>query len=65
MSAPLTSESLSVAYNGLEEIKEGLPAARYFDPEHYERELARIWRQTWIYLARSRTPLGCHDRPLP
>jgi Rieske 2Fe-2S family protein len=53
MSAPLTSESLSVAYNGLGEIKEGLPAAWYFDAGHYERELARIWRQTWIYVARS------------
>lgn len=53
MSAPLTSESISVMYNGLEELKEGLPAAWYFDPGQYELELARIWRQTWIYVARS------------
>ena len=58
MSAPLTSESLSVAYNGLGEVKEGLPAAWYFDPGHYERELAHIWRQTWIYLARSNEVSG-------
>jgi Rieske 2Fe-2S family protein len=53
MSAPLTSESLSVAYNGLEEIKDGPPASWYFDPKHHELELARIWRTTWIYVARS------------
>jgi len=53
MSAPLTSESQSVLYNGLDELKEGLPAPWYYDPGHYERELARIWRRTWIYLCRS------------
>jgi Rieske 2Fe-2S family protein len=53
MSAPLTSESLSVLYNGLEEVKEGLPASWYFDPKHHELELAQIWRKNWIYLARS------------
>jgi glycine betaine catabolism A len=53
MSAPLTSESLSVLYNGLEEVKEGLPASWYFDPKHHELELSRIWRRSWIYVARS------------
>lgn len=58
MSAPLTSESLSVLYNGLEELKEGLPAAWYYDPAQYELELARIWRGTWIYVARSSEVAG-------
>lgn len=53
MSAPLTSESMAVAYNGLREAKDGLPASWYFDPRHHELELARIWRQTWIYVTRS------------
>ncbi len=53
MSAPLTSESLSILYNGLRELKEGLPSTWYYDPARYEVELARIWRQTWIYLCRS------------
>jgi glycine betaine catabolism A len=53
MSAPLTSESLSVPYNGLEEVKEGLPASWYFDPKHHELELSRVWRKSWIYVARS------------
>jgi len=53
MSAPLTSESPSVLYNGLEEVKEGLPANWYFDPKHHELELSRIWRKSWIYVARS------------
>jgi len=53
MSAPLTSESLSVTYNGLEDLKEGLPASWYYDARQYELELARIWRRSWIYVARS------------
>ncbi|HVW68903.1 MAG TPA: aromatic ring-hydroxylating dioxygenase subunit alpha [Steroidobacteraceae bacterium] len=53
MSAPLTSESLSVLYNGLEELEGGLPAQWYYDPGQYERELAGIWRKTWIYVGRS------------
>ncbi len=53
MSAPLTSESLSILYNGLEKLEEGLPAAWYYDAGQYERELAGIWRRTWIYVGRS------------
>lgn len=53
MSAPLTSESLSVLYNGLQKLEPGLPASWYYDPAQYELELARIWRKTWIYVCRS------------
>lgn len=30
-----------------------LPAAYYFDPSHYQRELSRIWYRNWIYVCRS------------
>lgn len=53
MSAPLTSESSIATYTGLTELKAGLPAAWYYDPKQYERELARIWYRNWIYVARS------------
>ena len=53
MSAPLTSESPSVLYNGLQELKEGLPARWYYDAGQYALEIERIWRRNWIYLGRS------------
>lgn len=39
-------------YTGLTEHTEGLPAAAYFDPRQYERELQRIWYRNWIYVGR-------------
>jgi len=40
-------------YNGLTEKVEGPPAERYYDPAHYQRELARVWYRNWIYVGRS------------
>jgi Rieske 2Fe-2S family protein len=40
-------------YTGLTHPVEGLPAAYYFDPAHYQRELTRIWYRNWIYVGRS------------
>jgi Rieske 2Fe-2S family protein len=40
-------------YTGLTELTEGLPAAAYFDPQRYQRELERIWYRNWIYVGRS------------
>jgi len=40
-------------YAGLTTAVEGLPAAWYFDPTHYRRELERIWYRHWIYACRA------------
>jgi len=40
-------------YTGLTTPVESLPAAWYFDPAHYQRELTRIWYRNWVYLCRS------------
>ena len=40
-------------YAGLTTPVETLPAAYYFDPQHYQRELDRIWYRNWIYACRS------------
>ena len=40
-------------YAGLTTPVETLPAAHYFDPEHYRRELRQIWQRNWIYLCRA------------
>lgn len=48
-----TSDIDKLAYNGLTEHTEGLPADAYYDPRQYERELQRIWYRNWIYVGRS------------
>ncbi len=40
-------------YAGLTQTIAALPASYYFDPAHYQRELARIWYRNWIYVCRS------------
>jgi len=47
-------DEASQEYNGLADVVRGLPAAAYFDADRYQRELERIWRRNWIYVARSR-----------
>jgi phenylpropionate dioxygenase-like ring-hydroxylating dioxygenase large terminal subunit len=49
----LTTTSIDLGYNGLTEHAEGLPAAAYYDPQQYERELRRIWYRNWVYVGRS------------
>jgi Rieske 2Fe-2S family protein len=40
-------------YVGLTQRIPALPASYYYDPAHYQRELARIWYRNWIYVCRS------------
>ena len=40
-------------YLGLTTPVESLPAAYYFDPAQYLRELSQIWYRNWIYVCRS------------
>ncbi len=40
-------------YNALDVAAPMLPASWYFDPAHYEKELASIWRRNWLYLCRA------------
>ncbi|MEQ8665445.1 MAG: aromatic ring-hydroxylating dioxygenase subunit alpha [Rhodospirillales bacterium] len=35
---------------GLTEAVDGLPAGWYYDPAHYQREMAAIWRDSWVYV---------------
>jgi len=37
----------------LTEAKPSLPSSWYFDPGHYDRELAAIWHRDWICVGRS------------
>jgi len=36
----------------LQRLEEGLPAAWYHDPAHYQRELEAFWYQRWVAVAR-------------
>ena len=40
-------------YNGLTAPVPALPAAWYFDPVEHAREMATLWRNNWLYVARS------------
>jgi len=40
-------------YAGLTMPIATLPAAYYFDPQHYELELRKIWYRNWLYACRS------------
>jgi len=53
MSARPTPVRRDPGYAGLTTPVETLPAAWYFDPQHYQRELSRIWYRNWIYVCRS------------
>ena len=45
----------------LQQVEAGLPATWYHDPDHYRRELARIWSNTWIAAARESELAGPGD----
>src|SRR3954471_9930561 len=41
-----------MARKALERLEAGLPAAWYYEPAHYERELDAFWYRQWIAAAR-------------
>ena len=41
------------ACNGLTVPVSALPAACYFDPARHTREMVTLWRNNWLYVARS------------
>ena len=51
MSEPLVGSNESDHY-ALDEAASTLPMAWYYDRDHYERELERIWSRKWLYLCR-------------
>ncbi len=51
MSEPLVGSNESDHY-ALDEAESTLPMAWYYDRDHYERELERIWSRKWLYLCR-------------
>ncbi|HEV8019350.1 MAG TPA: aromatic ring-hydroxylating dioxygenase subunit alpha [Steroidobacteraceae bacterium] len=53
MSARPTPVRRDPGYAGLTTAVEALPAAYYFDPQHHQREMSRIWYRNWIYVCRS------------
>jgi len=46
---------LETDFNGLSRSMPSLPAAWYFDPDHYSREMTEIWGNNWLYLCRAET----------
>lgn len=40
-------------YSGLTKSQPTLPSAAYLDPDHFEKELRRIWYRNWIYVCRT------------
>ena len=53
MSAKLTPVRRDPGFTGLTAPVASLPASYYFDPEHHQRELSRIWYRNWICVCRS------------
>ena len=51
--AALNADPTAGAYNGLKQLERTLDSSWYYDPAHYQRELAAIWRRNWIYLCRA------------
>ncbi len=51
MSEPLVGSNESDHY-ALDEAASTLPMAWYYDRDHYEREVERIWSRKWLYLCR-------------
>jgi Rieske 2Fe-2S family protein len=41
-----------MARKALERLQAGLPAAWYYDPEHYRRELDAFWHRRWVAACR-------------
>ncbi len=56
--AALNADPTAGAYNGLKQPERTLESSWYFDPAHYQRELAAIWRRNWIYLCRAESLAG-------
>ncbi|HTC15342.1 MAG TPA: aromatic ring-hydroxylating dioxygenase subunit alpha [Steroidobacteraceae bacterium] len=52
MNARRTAIRRDAGYAGLTEPVATLPASYYFDPQHYELELQRIWYRNWLYACR-------------
>ena len=40
-------------YNGLRRPEPTLPSAAYWDPKHYEQDLAGIWYRSWVLVCRT------------
>ena len=53
MSATPSSVRRDPGYLGLTSPVEALPAAYYFDPAQFVRELSQVWYRNWIYICRS------------
>ena len=53
MSASPSSIRRDPGYTGLTTPVATLPAAYYFDPAQYLRELRQVWYRNWIYVCRS------------
>ncbi|HVN99174.1 MAG TPA: aromatic ring-hydroxylating dioxygenase subunit alpha [Steroidobacteraceae bacterium] len=53
MVAAINEDPTAGGFNGLKVPERTLESSWYFDPAHYQHELARIWRRNWIYLCRA------------
>ncbi|MFP6772632.1 MAG: aromatic ring-hydroxylating dioxygenase subunit alpha [Alphaproteobacteria bacterium] len=47
------TDGVAADYNGLKQVAPSLPAAWYFDPEHFKTEMRAVWSKHWLYLCRS------------
>jgi Rieske 2Fe-2S family protein len=45
--------ALETRFNGLARAQPSLPAAWYYEPAQFEREMREIWWRNWIYLCRA------------
>ena len=45
-------------FNNLDHAAAALPGRWYYDPAHYERELAAIWYRQWLFVCRSEAISG-------
>ena len=53
MSANLTPVRRDPGYTGLTKVNQTLPSHYYFDADHYQYELKKIWQRNWVYTCRS------------
>ena len=47
------STPISAEWNGLRRTESTLPSEQYYAPQHFERELQKIWYRSWLYLCRA------------
>jgi len=52
---------MPTTYARLDEISATLPSVFYFDREHHERELRRIWHRQWLLVGRADTVAAVGD----